>query len=130
MKWTALLLLIGGLSLSGCFNKDEAVPSGWSKAQLDELNQFCFDNITSKMRTLSDRGDNAKREFAKCMGLKLAREFSHSEYQKAWTAYDEYVKKNQVVVRTIEESAALGNLHPIHNRISESSLKCGQELGM
>ncbi len=103
---------------------------GWTDAQITEIANWHFLNVSSKAQTLSIRGDNAKKEFSKCWAQKMSKEYSYASYQKATKDLDTYVRTNKVVIRTIEESEALGAKFPIHNRMIEFGVQCGNELKM
>lgn len=128
---TLFVLMSGLLMLSACFDtgKDEP-PPGWTSSQLGELGKWYYENVTTKMSTIADRGDNAKKMLGNCIARKLANEYSHDEYWKAWKALDAYLKENHIRITTLEESTALGKLHPVHARTGNASSQCEKELGI
>lgn len=120
------------MAMVGCTNKSQSSSSstGWTDAQVSEVSEWHFKEVSSKMQTLGTRGDNAKKEFSKCWTLKMANEYSYPEYKKAWKELDDYVRANHVVLTTINESAALGQKYPIHQRTTDFGVECGNELKM
>lgn len=128
-----LLLTFAGLTVIGCTNKGQSSApssSGWTDAQVKEISEWHFKEVSSKMQTLSSRGDNAKKEFSKCWTLKMANEYSYAEYKKAWKDLDDYIRTNNIVLTTLNESVALGQKYPIHQRTTDFGVECGNELKM
>jgi hypothetical protein len=126
-----IVLTVSILFVWGCTKKDQpAASSGWSDSQTSEISDWHFKEVSSKMQTLSTRGDNAKKEFSRCWTLKMAKEYSYDEYKKASKDLDEYVRSNHVVLTTVDESLALGQKYPFHQRMTDFAVECGNELKM
>ena len=79
---------------------------------------------------MATRGDNAKREFSKCWAKKMSNEYSYAEYNKAWKELDDYVRTNHIALTTLDESVALGQKYPLHQRMNDFVVECGNELKM
>lgn len=125
------VLFSTAFQITSCTKKDSTdLPNGWSSSELNEVSQWHFENVSSKMQTLASRGDNAKKEFSKCWAFKMAKEYSHSEYKKASSDLDEYIKKNNVVITTLDQSVELGQKYPFHQRMTDFAIECGNELKM
>lgn len=129
MKSLSLCLLLISFAVSGC-KKESDLPKGWSESELNEVSDWHFNNVSTKMQTLSTRGDNAKREFSKCWAKKMANEYTYSEYKRVWKELDDYVRNNNVIITTLNESVALGQKFPFHQRMSDFGVECGNELHM
>ena len=128
MKFITYLLFFVAAA-SGC-TKSQSSSSGWTDAQIDEVSGWHFSNVSSKSQTMATRGDNAKREFSKCWAIKISHEYSYAEYNKAWKELDEYVRTNHIVLTTLDESVALGQKYPLHQRMNDFVVECGNELKM
>lgn len=113
-----------------CTKKSEtsAPSSGWTDAQISEVSEWHFKDVSSKAQSMATRGDNAKKEFSRCWTLKMAKEYSYPEYKKSWKELDDYVRTNNVVITTLNESIALGQKYPFHQRMNDFVVECSNEL--
>lgn len=118
------------LILSSCTKKSETSTSssGWTDAQINEVSEWHFKDVSSKAQSMATRGDNAKKEFSRCWALKMAKEYSYPEYKKAWKELDDYVRTNNVVITTLNESITLGQKYPFHQRMNDFVVECSNEL--
>lgn len=124
-----ILFVMPILMLAACTKKSEtSAPSGWTDAQINEVSEWHFKDVSSKAQSMATRGDNAKKEFSRCWALKMAKEYSYSEYKKAWKELDDYIRTNNVVLTTLNESIALGQKYPFHQRMNDFVVECGNEL--